>query len=463
MAWELDVTAWAKQQFGTCELGDIRRTERAVTYAAQVAAHPDGSTPRQTERWSDLKGAYLLFNREEVTFSALAGPHWQLTRDSFAGRKHVLLINDTTDVCFAGRTKIAGIGMIQHEKHPGFLLHSSLALDAASGEVLGLAAQVIRHRRRTKNEHSGKRLRREDRESRLWGDVIDQVGEPVSDTLYTHLCDRGADNFEVYCHLLQQRCHWVVRAAQLTRAVLYEGQRQQLKQVLAALALAGTYQLEVRASAKQRARTAQLEVRFAAVVLPRPGAHSRYVKQTGIREISMYVVEVREIKPPGAKWPKKFEPLHWVLYTSHPVQSFQQAYDVIALYEKRPLIEEYHKALKTGCGLEERQYETAHRLEAVTGILAVAAVRLLQMKTVAKHEPNRPAEEVVPVVWLRTLRKHRRRSITSIRDFLREMAGLGGFLGRKCDGEPGWMTLWHGFEKLQLLVRGSEPSLKKCG
>jgi hypothetical protein len=461
MHWELDTQAWAKQQFGECELGDVRRTRRAVAYAAQVAAQPDASTPQQAEAWSDLKGAYALFDRKEVTFRALAEPHWRLTRASFARRRHVLLLNDTTEVCFTGRTKIAGIGMLNHEGHLGFLLHSALAVDARGSEVLGLAAQTIRHRRRTKQEHSGRRVKRTDRESRLWGDVIDEVGPPavadlaVAETIYTHVCDRGADNFEVYCHLLRNKCHWVIRAAQLTRAVLYDGVRLKLAELLPALPVAGTYELEIRASAKQPARTALLEVRFASIVTPRPAAHGPYVKQSGIREIPMSVIEVREV-PLCGKHSPKFEPLHWVLFTSHPVATFEQAYEIVGWYEQRPLIEEYHKALKTGCGLEERQYETAHRLEAVTGILAIAAVRLLQMKTVAKREPNRPAEEMIPRRWLKALRARRRKPINTVREFFREMAGLGGFLGRKCDGEPGWMTLWRGFEKLHLLVLAGE-------
>ena len=133
------------------------------------------------------------------------------------------------------------------------------------------------------------------------------------------------------------------------------------------------------------------------------------------------------------------------------------------MYEKRPLIEEYHKALKTGCRLESRQYENAHRLEAVTGILAVVAVRLLQLKTVAKREPERPACDVVPQKWVEMLQVVRKRPITTVRQFFREMAGLGGFLGRKGDGEPGWITLWRGFEKLHLLLRGAEAARRRCG
>lgn len=455
---ELDVTKWAQEQFGTCQLGDVRRTRRAVKFAAQAAANPSGHTPEQTEKWGDCKAAYRLLDQEDVTFTTLAAPHWEQTRASFTG--HVLLIDDTTDVCF-GQRVIAGMGMIQDERHPGFLLHSALAVQAERGVVLGLAAQTIRHRKRRRKQHSRDRLKRADRESKLWGDVIDQVGPPPENVLSTHVCDRGADNYEVYCHFVLQRTLWVVRAAQLDRVLLTpSGERQRLDNYLATLSLAGGYQLELKATENYSARTAQIEVRSGSLAMPCPRDVSRWVQDSGIRQIAMQVVEVREVNPPqGVK------PLYWVLYTGHAAANFDEAWRVIEFYERRPVVEDYHKALKTGCRLEARLYETAARLEAVTGVLAVVAVRLLQLKTVAQTDPNRPAADVVPKQWLKMINclpQPKNKPVATVRDFYRAMARLGGFLARKSDGEPGWITLWRGFEKLHLLVRGAE-TIRRSG
>jgi hypothetical protein len=459
---ELEAELWAEQNFGSCRLGDRRRTKRAVQYAAKVAANPDGSTPMQVEKWSDLKAVYRLLANEDVTFAALTQPHFELTRLQCTQQKHVLLLDDTTEVNFNHRAEIAGLGMLNHDQHQGFLLHSSLAVDAASDEVLGLAAQTIRHRRRVKREHANRRLLREDRESRLWGDVIDQVGPPPEDVRFTHICDRGADNFEVYCHFVQQHCDFVVRVAQLTRTVEVAGTEVSLQEALEASPLLGTYELEVPASAQQKARTALIEVRAVKVTLPRPRNTTAYVKSSGIRSITAYAVEAREVKS-GSDWPAKQEPLHWVLLTSHEVTNFEQALEVIGMYKRRWTIEEFHKGLKTGCNVEGRQYTTAHSLEAVTAILSVAAVRLLQIKTLAKRNPEHPAETLVPPTWLMALSALRKKEITTIRKFLHELAGLGGFLGRKSDGEPGWITLWRGFEKLSLTLRGLEIARKRSG
>lgn len=174
MTVELNVETWAKQQFGTCELGDARCTTRAVKMATQFAAHPSGSTPEQTECWSDCKAAYNLLNSEDVTFSALASPHWKQTKARSSG--HYLLLGDTTTISFDGDRQIAGMGIISSGDAHGYLLHSSLMVDADRGSIIGLAGQTIHYRQRIpKNEKRRQRLERA-RESEIWGNVIQQVG-----------------------------------------------------------------------------------------------------------------------------------------------------------------------------------------------------------------------------------------------------------------------------------------------
>lgn len=451
---ELEVNAWAQQQFGACELGDRRRTARAVRAAALFAADPSASTPAQAEQWSELKAIYRLFDQEEVTFEALMTPHWNQTRARASG--HYLLLGDTTIVSFP--RDIAGMGIVEGHGS-GYLLHSSLMVSAEREEIFGLAGQTIYYRQAVPTgEKLHAKLNRA-RESEIWGEVIDKVGVPAADVRYTHVFDRGADNFEVYCHLLLKRADWVVRASNLTRRLDQPGGEtsQQLQAYLAELPSAGSYEMQVSANRNQSARRATVEVRFGTISMPIPKNYGRYAKVCGIRRITMNVVEVLETHPPA-----ETQPLRWVLYTSHVVQNFKQAWQVIGYYEKRPLIEEFHKALKMGCSLEARQYRTAARFAAVTAVLSVVALRLLQLRVVARLEPDRPAEEVVPRRWIRLLAAVRRRPLYTVREFYRALAGFGGFLGRKSDGEPGWITLWRGFEKLQLCLRGAD-ALKTCG
>lgn len=456
----LNVNEWSQEQFGSCELGDRRRTARLVCYAAQAAADPSSSTPRQTECWDDCKAAYRLIENEEVSFAAITAPHYQATRARSEGTW--LLISDTTETHFPGK-HVCGLGPTGNGGGRGFLLHSSLMVRPDGREITGLAAQVIHYRRPVKRESGGaQRVQRKDRESVIWSQVVDQIGPAPEGVRFVHVFDRGGDQFELYCHMAQQQTGWVARACQLTRKILAPGDKRiALASHLARLPVAGTYTLNLPANRRQVARTANMEVRFGPLTIPRPKHVSKWVKQSGVEEIAMWVVETREIDPPhGVK------PARWVLLCSDEVRDLQAARQMLEYYKKRWLIEEFHKALKTGCRLEERQYETAKRLEAVTGVLSVVAVRLLQLKTLARDEPQRPAKQVVPVRWiqmLQSLRKRPPRAPWSVRDFYRELAKLGGFLGRKSDGEPGWMTLWHGFEKLHLCLRGADACQRKCG
>ena len=454
----LDVAQWAEEQFGSCELGDVRRTRRAVMIAAQFATSPDASTPAQIELWPDLKAAYRLFSQKSATFTALAEPHWQNTRRLAQGV--CLLISDTMETDFGIHRQVQGLGPTGDGGGRGFMLHSSLMVQAETLDVVGMAAQEIFYRRPTgrAKENSYARTQRA-RESEVWGRVIDMVGRPNPGVKYLHVCDRGADNLEVFCHCREQKAGWVIRATQLKRIVKTPaGRRIKLQEWLAEQPVLGTYEVSVRATAKEAARTAHMEVRAASVVLITPRRKTPYLRRIGPQHITEWVVEAREIDPPAGA-----TPVRWVLHTSETVCTFEDAWRILGYYEARWLIEEYHKCLKTGCRLESRLYETAARLESVAGILSVLAVRLLQLKSVARDQPDLPAERVVPKAWLEMLRALRKAKIKSVREFFRHLAGLGGFLMRKGDGEPGWITLWRGLDKLLLCLRGARALKARSG
>ena len=464
---DFDTGVWAEAQFGQCELGDRRRTKRLVQMAQQVANNPSASLPDQTETWSDLKAAYRLFDNAEVTFAAVADGHWQQTRQQPAGR--YLILGDTTELDFGGLRSIEGAGPTGNGGGLGFLLHTGLLIDARTRAVAGVAGATIHYRKpkkkNKKEENASQRVNRKDRESQVWGRVIDAVGPSPSDVEWVHVFDRGADDFEVYCHLLQNRCQWVIRASKMNRTVVdADGQRLPFEETLAELKIVGVYELSLRARPGKPARTAQLEVCLGQIWLPRPRFASPYVKQCGHELIPMHVVRVREIHPSTG-----IEPIQWILYTSLPVNTFAEAWQVVEYYESRWLIEEYHKALKTGCAVTRHELRTAKRLEALVGLLSVVAVRLLALKSVARTDADRPATQVVPALWLHML-KAARKNLRRVHDltvyqFYRELAKLGGFLGRKHDGEPGWITIWRGWEKLNTLVRGAQltQKIRNCG
>ena len=385
------VTEWAQLNFGGCDLGDKRRTKRLVEVAEQIGSNPSASLPNQMELWSDLKAAYRLFDRDEVTFEAIAQAHWELTKRSARGR--CLVIGDTTEFDFGRNRQIKNIGPTGNGSGQGFLLHNALLVHAGTEEIIGVAGQTIHYRekKKTKKKENSAQVLKRRRESEVWGTVIDQIGKPNHDVEYVHVFDRGADNFEVYCRLLQNDGHWVIRASKMNRTVLVGDSEASmaLKDYLPQLKTLGHYTLSLRARPKQAARDAKIEVRVGRIKIPRPRHVSPWVKSLNQSPIAMNVVEVVEVDAP-----KGVTPIYWVLFTSLPVATFGDAWTVISYYEARWLVEEYHKAIKTGCATESRQLKAAGRLEAFVGLTSVISDTFAKAEIESTHQPRNSGRDV---------------------------------------------------------------------
>jgi len=451
----IDPQQWAREQFGGCQLGDARRTKRLVKIAEQAASRPDGSTPDQTETWKDCKAAYRLMDCDEVTHADIIRPHCELTRQSAVAGSVKLILCDTTEIDF--QRDVAGLGPVGQGTGRGFFLHSGLMRDAHSGKIDGLAGQVLFHRQPKSSRRVPKNTKRRDpeRESIAWGQLIDQIGPPPADVRWIHVCDRGADDYEVYLRAFCTKCGWVIRVARLNRKIVNaSGHLLTLEEHLADQTLQGQVLVEVPRQGNRPARTANVTLRFAPLRMPPPSRGNDWITTNQPAEpLQMWVVQLQEEHPPA-----EVEALHWVLLTSEPILSAEDALACVRNYQLRWGVEEYHKALKTGCRVEQRYYETAQRLERVTALLAVLATRLLQIRSLATETPDERAQEIVPQRWVEVLAKVRKCSATTmtIAQFVRQLAGLGGHLGRKCDGRPGWITLWRGLEKLLLILRGTD-------
>lgn len=461
---EANPGSWAEMEFGTCELGDRRRTQRLVKVGTQALARPDGTSPEQAESWADCKALYRLMNCDEVSFEAITLPHFERTRRSGEIGQIRLILNDTTEIDYGGKRRARGLGPVGRNTGRGFFLHSGLMRDPVSGEVIGLAGQKILYRKSFRTRSAGNSRRRDpERESVIWGQLIDAIGSPPPGVKWLHVCDQAADDYEVFLHANQQGCGWVIRACRHNRLIVAaSGATLALEQHLAEQRIRGHQTLDIVATGTRPARTAKLELRFASLALPIPSVTNAWIRRHAPAEpLPMWVVELRESHPPV-----DVEPVHWVLLTSERVETVEQARQVIDYYSQRWGIEEYHKALKTGCRVEARYYATAPRLERVTGLLAIVAVQLLRLRHLANQAPDTSAHDVVPSEWVTALAGVRRRSVkevSTISQFVKHLAGLGGHLGRKSDGTPGWMTLWRGLEKLLLILRGTHTANNKCG
>jgi hypothetical protein len=328
-------------------------------------------------------------------------------------------------------------------------------IDRSTGQVLGQAGAMTYYRKRVPDQETRAERLARTRESELWGDLVDQVGPCRANSHWTYVFDRGGDNFDAMCRIQKQGCHWIIRAGKLNRKVIdTSGKLRYLRDAIRQATVLGTYELSLRSRPGQAARTAKLRVSVTTVTLPRPAHLPHEVRGNGIRSITTNVVIVEEFDTP-----KGVTPIQWVLLTDEPVETFAQAWEIVECYEQRWLIEEYHKVLKTGCNIEGHALRTAARLEAMIGVVVVIGIRLLSLKMEARNAPETPARKHVPTTWLTALKGLRKRvqlTELTVYQFFRELARVGGFLARKGDGEPGWQTIWYGYQKLQMVVTGIE-------
>jgi hypothetical protein len=345
----LDNDQWVKKQFGSCQLGNSLRTKRLQKVATQMLSQPEKSLPKQNTQWADLKAAYRLFDKQRVTFDAVAEQHWQQTRQTKPGRH--LLISDTTDIDHFSHRATTGLGQLGKGNGRGMQLHSCLVYNCEDKQVEGSAGALIHYRPKVpKNETRMQRLSRI-RESELWGNLVDKVGSAPPGSQWIHVFDRGGDNFEAMCHIQLADCGWVIRASKLNRNVITEnGEKVSLKSALEEARVLGRYELHLRSRPGVKARTARIQVSAVKVTFPRPRQHSKWIKQCGISELTMNVVIVREVNAP-----KGVTPIRWVLLTSLPVDTFEEAWQVIEDYENRWLIEEYQPQ----CTSSARLYQLA--------------------------------------------------------------------------------------------------------
>ena len=454
--------AWGERHFGQVELGDRRRTQRAVRVAEHMARHPAASIPEQAGNWSETKASYRLFSEEDVTFEALCSGHWGLTRREAAEHDRVLLIQDTSCLDFSRHHAAEGLGPIGDNQGRGFMIHSTLAVNPEGpGEVLGLAYQMVFCRQPTPEKETRSERKRRERESEIWRTSVREVGCPPSGTQWIYVCDRYADDFETFETCREMGADFLIRVAQDRQAAIGHESSEpsdRLLQLARSLPAAGGKTLWVRRRPTRQARLAKLQVAYGPVTVFPP-----WLSRPGSDPLRGWVVRVWEIDPPEGE-----DPIEWVLLTTVPVEDLEMALTIASWYTLRWLIEEYYKCLKTGCSVEKRQLEEGERLRACIGVLAIVAVRLLQLKQQAKVEPDRPATACAPRGHVEVLAAYLNRAVEgwTVHEFWREVARLGGFLARKSDGEPGWQTVWRGWQKLDLLTIGAgltESKGKKCG
>jgi hypothetical protein len=455
---------WVGEEFEDGELGDRRLNNRMVLLAQGVAESPDRSFPKTFEDPADLEGAYRFFNNRKVTPEGILKPHILRTIERSRDDKTVLAIHDSTLMTYRAGGKRTGMSELRKGEQQ-FLAHVTLAV-AGDGSreplgVIGLSGQKKEKTAGKKQAH-----RRESREEFAsdydrWLDRIREVEAlPFVEGQLLHVADREADDYELLAEILALRGRFVIRSSHNRR--LCEGhEKEHLRELLieAKVVSERRFQISTR-SVKNRGpdslrthparegREAQVEIAVAKATVKRP----RCEKTRGLPEgVEINVVHVRELSPPPG------EPaVDWLLLTTEPVATSEQAERVVDIYRTRWLIEEYFKALKTGCAYEKRQLASLRALTNALALFAPIAWRHLLIRSQAQQNSQAPATTIFSEDELYVLRaKARRRRLPedpTVEDAYLSLAGLGGHLKR--NGPPGWKSLSDGYDCLMKWMTG---------
>jgi hypothetical protein len=451
------------RNFGAVDLGDRRRTQRLIDSVDHLCRHPGGTLPDKLNRPADLRAFYRLMNRPEVTHAILTDSPAQHTRDCIAavGQGVVLILHDATELDYTTKTTLLDdLGQIGDGSHRGYICHNSLAVRADSGAVLGLTSQILHHRADVPRRETIQQKRlRQNRESRLWVQATDASGPAPAGVLCVDVSDSLSDTFEYMAHEVTLGRHFVLRSREDRRLAAPVAGHAYLYAALRAQLPLGQRQLRVQASQGRRARTTTVQVAWTPVRLAPPGKHlGQYAKEA----LDLWAVRVWQEDTPADE-----EPLEWLLLTNVAVERTTQAHQRIDWYEHRPIIEELHKGMKTGCSMEALKFAKIERLEPAIAVLSVVATTLLQLRDAARapDADQRPAPEVLDGEYVAVLAAHygsRLGTQPTILRFYLHVARLGGHQNRKCDGMPGWLTLWRGWMKLQAMVDGYRAARRKA-
>lgn len=439
-------SAWAQQTFGAARLGDPRRTARAVRVATALAANPSASLPTQMADHAALKGSYHLLHAPQVDHAALLAPHWQATRADAGRHPLVLLVGDLTILDYSHHPTTTGLGPVGDGRGRGYVVHSVLAVLPQPRQVLGLAHQIPQVPAPTRPGETLRQMQARARQTDGWITAAEAIGRPPEGVTWVHVGDRGSDIFRFLGACRQSDCDFLVRAKQNRRVRDDDGELGYLKPVVRSWPSRGARTLALPASHGRPARTAEVRISWQRLQLQVPQL------EPAEGPLTAWVIRVWEPHPPAGGT----EPIEWLLLSSVPVTTEQEAWERVQWYTCRWTIEDYHQCLKSGCRIEERHLGDQPALERLLGLCAPLAVQLLQVRDAARLEPDRLAHTVIDpelVAVVATLTTDDAATMTT-QAVYHAMARRGGWLGRTGDGPPGWKTLWRGWQDLRLILEG---------
>ena len=459
------MSEWIESEFGSTDLGDARRGARLRTILTRMWQSPLASISSACRGFAEVMAASRFFNNEAVTQEAILEPHRDATVERLRAHERVLLVQDTTECDFTAKKALAGSGPLSNLNRRGFFAHNELVI-SDTRVPLGVWDTTIYAREDQEYGKANKRKQKpiEQKESYRWLEGYRHACDLAAlapDCQIISCADREADIYEIFVEFEQRRdrgepaAQWLIRSKHDRCLKPFEEEsKQTINQRIAQSPVLGTVTFRVptreqnpkvkgvRKKTLRSGREVTLELRAMQVTLKAP---FRSKRQGGkLPPVQITVLEARELAPPEGE-----TPILWTLLTSLEVTTFEQACEVLELYSARWEIEVFHKVLKSGCRIEDIQLRTGERMKRAILLFMIVAWRVMYVMKLGRECPDLPCDVVFDEdEWQSVcVVLDGREAIArkpGLREMVRKVATLGGFLGRKCDGDPGAKSMWIG-------------------
>lgn len=453
-----EARAWAAETFATVDLGDERRAARLVAMARRMAEQPAGTVTGVFPTSAEREGAFRLLENPGVRAQAVADGVASATARSCAENGGSVYVPvDGSSLTLSDRARKRQLGRVgtSQFKSRGLQVMSALAVDA-HGVAVGLLGQQwwardLPAKKRRGNDYKCFGQKFLERETRFWLQTLTRTEElfdqHASEVKRWYQLDRGADCWPVFQLVLERNLLVTIRASHDRRIIQSNGQVSHLRSVLHRQPVLGRYELDISARPGRPARLAPIAVRVCSVTISARVASKR--RETF--QLNAVLAEEVGSRP---------ERLCWVLLTSHPVETLQQARSVIHGYTTRWRIEEFHRAWKRGlCNVEDTQLHSQQAIVKWATILAAVAARAVRLAYLVRNSPDMPAsaeftEFEIAAAFLFLKRKRNRRRRVPLRDIIDLIAEIGGFAHKYSGRLPGPTIIGRGLDRIQSLAIG---------
>jgi hypothetical protein len=441
------------REFERCELGDERRRERLRKLAQALALDPTASFPSATKTNDALEAAYRFLRNKAVSMEGILAGHYAQTAERASSESVVLAVHDTTPFKFKGDR---GLGPL-HGRGQGFQGHFSLLVRPGEAR-LPLGVMAVQTWVRPESGQEATETTGQSLEASRWkkGAAIVEKRIPENCTVI-HVMDREGDSYDLWAELLAAQSRFVIRNSRRRKLengeflsdVIDRGKTVVEREVQLSGRRAVNDLFHRQRNPARETRLARLALSAQSATLRRPLTCAKNLQET----IEVNFVHVREIDTNGSE-----PPVDWVLATTESIETVADIERIVDIYRSRWVIEEFFKALKTGCGYEQRQLESEHTLTNALALLIPIAWQLLLLRSLSRESEDAPATEVLTDTQLTVLASFSKKlpRKPTVRQAMLAIAGLGGHI--KNNGAPGWLVLGRGFQFLLTLEQGWNAS-----